>query len=149
MVNISIGDVSTIATIVLVGITAYYAISTHKYLKEFQKDRKVRLIQERLEKFYSPYLNNLHVIDFFSLTQPTDINFDYALKTVTEIGNHAYLVDRDSVRSQVEEYFSMMMVNGIEYSEHGARFKELRKSVNQAVRDDYERLLKRLEELMN
>ncbi len=145
--------ITTVTSVVLTGIlvliTARYADSTRKYLEEFQKDRKVRLIQDRLENFYSPYIQNQYLIDLFPSIEPTDRSFDYALRTFTDIRNHAYLVDNKSTRSEVEEYLSMAERSGIEHSEDGARFKELKKSVNKSVRTDYENLLKTLGGLMN
>ncbi|WP_342304407.1 hypothetical protein [Methanolobus sp. ZRKC5] len=42
------------STMVLVGITAYYAVTTNRILKESKRDRKVSLIKNQLYEFYYP-----------------------------------------------------------------------------------------------
>ncbi len=151
MFGISIEEFSTIATIfltlILVVITAYYACATGKYLKEFRNDRKVRLILERLEKFYSPYLQNQSTIDLYPYFLSTgNNNLDSANEIFKEIRLHSYLTT-DVIRKDIEEYFLMVREDGIKKSERGKDFEKLREKVNMSVKEDYERLIKELEGL--
>ena len=52
-------DGLSIITVVLVIITGWYAISTHRILEEQKKTRKIEYLRLRLEKLYYPLLNHL------------------------------------------------------------------------------------------
>ena len=58
-VDLSQLDVLSIITVVLVVITGWYAISTHRMLEEQRKTRKIEYLRYRLEKLYYPLLNHL------------------------------------------------------------------------------------------
>lgn len=49
-------SIITAATVLLVLVTGYYAWKTSQILAEAQKDRKILLIERRLEKLYYPLL---------------------------------------------------------------------------------------------
>jgi hypothetical protein len=46
----------------LVVITAYYAIRAKEIVEEARRDRKIALKEKRLEKLYTPILNNRELI---------------------------------------------------------------------------------------
>ncbi len=50
------GGVEAVALVVLAVITAFYAWSTQRIVKETVKDRRVRRIEKALEEFYYPLL---------------------------------------------------------------------------------------------
>jgi len=135
-----------VPSIILVIITAYYAWTNHRYLKEFCKDRKVKSIEMKLEKFYSPYVHNRYLIDKFPWIEPNDRNWDWALRTLTDIRSHAYLA-MSSTQSDLAEYLSKVDINRIEESEEGENFKKLREKMNTTIGMDYKYLLRELEKL--
>ncbi len=53
------GAITAVATAILVGITAWYAISTNRILKEAQVARKLSDIEYQLANVYSPMRNVL------------------------------------------------------------------------------------------
>jgi len=61
--------VEAVALIVLAGITAFYAWSTHRIVRETVKDRRVRRIEKALEGFYYPLLE---LKDLYKYPYPPD-----------------------------------------------------------------------------
>ncbi len=52
-------SVTAWATVVLAGVTIYYAFITNSILNETRKGREIKYIEEKLEKFYLPLQNAL------------------------------------------------------------------------------------------
>lgn len=89
--------VLALATILLVGVTIYYAIRTNSILDETRKAREINYIERKLERFYLPLQNSLRIYkdeedegdpypSAYLIQKATLLD-----KKVSEVENHNYL----------------------------------------------------------
>ncbi|MFA4935655.1 MAG: hypothetical protein WC568_07445 [Candidatus Methanoperedens sp.] len=91
------------ATAVLAVITIWYAISTHKLLKETQVARKINAIEKKLEKVYSPMEEALTRFDLIkeNLSSPLSnigVHFDELNNQFLQIKrNYGHIIFKDTL----------------------------------------------------
>lgn len=89
-------SVTAWATIVLAGVTIYYAIITNSILNETRKGREIKYVEEKLEKFYLPLQNALRIYPddedngYGRIEEATALN-----KKLKEVENYNYLASRE------------------------------------------------------
>lgn len=136
---------SIILTGILVGVTGYYAWTSHRNFKELAKDRKVRFMEKQIEEFYMPYIQNRYLLDRYPWVEHTDKSLDHILRLISTLQVRTYLVSKNT-RPDVEKYLSKIAIVGFEHRDENVR--ALRAKVNTSIQNDYENILKELEALV-
>ncbi len=136
---------SIILTGILVGVTGYYAWTSHRNFKEFAKDRKIRFMEKQIEEFYMPYIQNRYLLDRYPWVEHADRSLDHILRLISTLQVRTYLVSK-SIRAEVEKYLSEIATARTEHYE--GEVKALRAKVNARIQNDYENILKELEALV-
>lgn len=136
---------SIILTGILVGVTGYYAWTSHRNFKELAKDRKIRFMEKQIEEFYMPYIQNRYLLDTYPWVEHIDRSLAYILHLISTLQVRTYLVSRN-IRADVEKYLSKIATTGTEHYEE--EVKALRAKVNADIQNDYENILKELEALV-
>lgn len=89
-----------IATIILVCITAYYAIINKKLLNEMKKERQIKWLEKRLEKLYLPLSIKLTAFGDIESNALTDETKKEAVSFILNLSPYIYLADA-SVRDEI------------------------------------------------
>jgi hypothetical protein len=142
--------IQAIAMILLVTVTIWYAISMNKTVQEMRIDRKIKLLEKKLEKLYLPLKRNFkHVVwkpDISTEMQhPMEIaSFE---KFWDEINKYCYLA------SEKLDPLLFVILKGVSasitYVEEKENFNRTRFEFINVINDDIDLYRKELDRLIN
>lgn len=148
--NTNSGSITAVATIVLAGITAYYAVLVHATLNEMKKTREIEFIEKKLQKLYYPIKGALDsacdwIIDHNNEEQLNG-SIDLVDSTLNEVRLYKHLYSQE-LRELTKE-FSLMHRR---HHSDSKNFDNLVISINkmrELVDKDIEKYQKRLDEII-
>ncbi len=110
-------------------------------LHQEKKKETEKSIEEKLEKFYSPYVQNMGSIHGIPYWRHGMEKREDALSTLKKIRNYTYLTLSEETRRVVEKYFDNLE-NSIDKTDID---KKLQERADELVKREYNQLLDKLE----
>lgn len=146
-------DYSLIAMIILIGITTWYAYSTHNILQETRKERKIHRLEKRLDGLYSPliaqqhYLINPPIIPRAQIGEEVFIppKYQQYQHFITKITDNLYLTS-DKLYPLLKEYLTKWAHTDVP-SDRKVQYQKLINSIIEQANKDYREYRERYFEL--
>lgn len=142
--------IQTTAIVILVIATLWYAKITRDILEDNQREKRIKLIQHKLENLYAPLRNNMEIINQYHLILDSrhPKNEQY-VNFISEIKKYTYLGSKE-LQTNLKIFFDGLDNHiGIENDEdEKKKFNEARKEIKLVVDKEYEKLSKELIELV-